>query len=317
MSRRGRGSRWVRVGRWAFLALIGAVWARTLWRQGPYVRAYEWQVSWPWLAVALGLLLAQMGTLGVAWGRLLHAVGWTTPVSVAASVWLRAQIARYLPGGLWDVAGRAVLGRAWAVPPRATSAAAVLEVAFQVLAAGLFLVVTLVFAPVPAVTRYVPWLLAGMGVLAGTVLSPLFPRGVNAVLRRWNRPPLAVDLSPRVGLQLLALYVLAHACQGAGFGLFVRGLTPVPISLLPLLAAAYVAAWLVGYVVILAPTGIGVREAALVVLVQAYVAAPVALAAALGYRVWLTLRDALAALGGLGLAWWATQRYSTVLREDG
>ena len=113
-------------------------------------------------------------------------------------------------------------------------------------------------------------------------------------------------------------YTTLFRSLGLGFALFVRGLAPVPWSLFPLLAAAYVGAWLIGYLAVLVPTGIGVREGMLVLLLGGQLAFGVATAAALGYRLWLGLRDLLAAGLGvwLGRGTAADWRAARLLKED-
>lgn len=83
--------------------------------------------------------------------------------------------------------------------------------------------------------------------------------------------------------------------------MFVNGLTPVDWSTAGLLASAFVGAWLIGYLAVFVPTGIGVREGALALLLGGVLPATVTAAAALGYRVLIALRDLVAALGGVAM----------------
>jgi hypothetical protein len=86
------------------------------------------------------------------------------------------------------------------------------------------------------------------------------------------------------------------------FVLFLGGLTPIAWEQAPLLASAYVGAWLIGYLTLLAPTGIGVREGVLVFLVGNEIGFAAATVAALGYRILIALRDLVVALIGARMA---------------
>ncbi len=283
------------------LLIIAWLWVRALRSQWQHITTYPWSLAWGELALALLALLLQMVVLATAWWMALARMGGRVPWHQGAGLWLRAQIARYIPGGVWDVAGRMVLGRGLNIPTRAIPASASLEIVLQVLSAALFLLFTLVVFPSPQVRGYLPLILAAIAALCVLLIPPVFTRAVNTALRLVRRQPLPIRLGFRDLARLLALYVLAHGLQGVGFLLFARGLTALPWQDAPLLISSYVGAWLVGYVAVFAPTGIGVREGALVLLLGDRVAFPAAAGAALGYRVWLSLRDVLAALLGWAL----------------
>ncbi len=296
-------SRLYRALRWGALALVFILWAHALWTQRDAFYQYTWQVQWPPLLLAQGALLLQMLSLATAWWYLLVLLGGSVPWRVGASMWLRAQLARYVPGGVWDVAGRAWIGREMGLPGHLVPAGAVLEMSFQVLSAAFFLLSVLFLLPQNPWRPFVPLIGAGMLLIGAFLWPPLFRRALLWAARRLHRPIAVPPPLPFSGLlRVLGLYLLAHALQGVGFVLFLRGISPVPTPHVPLLVGAYVAAWLVGYVAVFTPTGIGVREGALVLLLRGVLSMPVVTAAALGYRVWLSLRDGLAAGVGILLA---------------
>jgi hypothetical protein len=139
-----------------------------------------------------------------------------------------------------------------------------------------------------------------LGLLIG-LTPPVFSRLVNVGLRVLRRPPLSLQLTYGDMLVLFLARILAHGLMGLGVVLFARGVAPIPWDLAPLLITGYVAAWLIGYLAIPVPTGIGVREGILVLLLGGQVSFAVASGIALGYRAWIALRDLLAALGGFWL----------------
>ncbi|NPA91089.1 MAG: hypothetical protein GXO55_06540 [Chloroflexi bacterium] len=288
-----------RVIQWILLALIGAFWAHTLWSQRDALAHYPWHMGWPYLAGAAGLLMGQMLLLATGWWRILHLLGVPLSWRTGSGMWLRAQIARYLPGGFWDILGRGWLGREVQVPLYAISSGALLEILLQLLAAAGFLLIA-----VHATLRgYVPFLVAGMGLLLVLLWPPVFQRILLWSARLLRRPPPShISLSPRALFGLFLLYVAAHLCQGLGFVLFTRGIGGDKGVASVWLLVSYIGAWLVGYVAVFAPTGIGVREAALLLFLKGRLPISLVTAAALGYRVWLTLRDLGALLVGM-LLW--------------
>src|SRR5690606_36966716 len=68
-----------------------------------------------------------------------------------------------------------------------------------------------------------------------------------------------------------------------------------------LAAGAFALAWLVGFLVVVAPAGLGAREAALVVILASVATQPQALAVALLSRFAMTIADAVGLLAGFAM----------------
>jgi hypothetical protein len=278
--------------------LILAFWADLLIRNWDQIATYPWRLSWPALLSSMAVLLLQIVLVGTIWWRALATVGKTLPWRQGLAVWLQAQIARYVPGGVWDVAGRLVLGQQAGVGKRVLSASVGLEMGLQVLSASVFLAVALLLRAEAKTMIYLPFVV--LVVLGSAILlSPrVFTALVNWGLRLLRRPPLPMQIAYLDVMVLFLARLLAHALKGFGFFLFARGLADIPWSQAPLMASAYVGAWLIGYLVVFVPTGIGVREGALVLLLGTQAPVAAVTAAALGYRVWIAVRDLLGALLG-------------------
>jgi uncharacterized membrane protein YbhN (UPF0104 family) len=82
--------------------------------------------------------------------------------------------------------------------------------------------------------------------------------------------------------------------------LLLRELTPDPDATYLLATGAFALAWLVGFLVVIAPAGAGAREAALVVLLGSVATGPQALSLALVSRFLMTAADAIGF--GVGVA---------------
>lgn len=300
---RSRGRAWLQA---LVIAIILAFWARVIANNWQQLLAYPWDLSWGWWIAALLLLLAQVFLLATIWWRVLKLVGVLTAWRLAAALWLQTQIARYIPGGIWDMSGRLLLGQQVGIGKRASSASMAMEMALQILSASLFLLFALYLQFRAETAFYLPLAIAVALVSLVVISPPVFTFGVNTLLRLLRRQPLVMHLTYVDVLALFAARLLAHGLLGVGFVFFVQGLTPVPWSQAPLLAAAYVGAWLIGYLALFVPTGIGVREGVLVLLIGDVVGVEVAIAAALGYRLCIAVRDLIAAgLGGwLGRGGW-------------
>jgi hypothetical protein len=284
------------------VVILLVFWAQALARNWDELAGYPWRVGWTWLLSSQALLLIQSLLLATLWWWGIELAGTSSTWRTGTSIWLTTQIARYLPGGVWDIAGRLVMGYQQGLSVRGMSASVALEMALQVLSASLFLLLVPLLRGTAAATTYLPLVVVvALGSLI-LVMPPVFSRIVNLGLRLMRRAPLEFRMTYRDTLMLLGARGLAHLLLGLGFVLFAHGVAAITWDQVPSLVAAYVGAWLVGYLAVFVPMGIGVREGVLVLLLQGMFPFGVISGIALAYRAWLLVRDLLALLLGLWLA---------------
>ena len=229
--------------------------------------------------------------------------GATVGLPAALRVFAAANLARYIPGGVWQFASLAAMSASNGLSILAVVSAAVFQ---QIVLASVGLVLGLAFAPVarlgPSWSLPLPALLSVVLVaIAGLIaLLPTATRAIDGWLSR--RRNMALSL-PRVRRRDVATYVglttLGWIGYALAFVLFTHGvLDPVPLDPL-LLAASFILSYVSGILAVFAPGGLVVREAALVALLAPGLGGEQALALALASRLWLTLVDA--ALSGFML----------------
>lgn len=190
-------------------------------------------------------------------------VGWKWAVKAYGL----SQLAKYVPGNIFHLAGRQALGMAAGLPAGALARSAVCELGLIAVAGALFgvLAVPLVWKTVPPTGAV--FLFIAVSVALFTVLWNLLSRSV-AVALLWQMVFLALS-----GL------------------VFVGGLSVVvpetaAVSALPALCGAYIVAWLAGLITPGAPAGVGVREMLLLFLLNGQLApADLLLAVVLGRGV--------------------------------
>ncbi len=233
------------------------------------------------------------------WGKIVQELGGIDPGALAsARIVLTANLGRYVPGKLWQVAGLAVLSRRAGVPATLGMASAVLVQLLGLLATGIL--------GFPLVASWIgregeTWmppslaLLALAVLLAAVSLPSLLTLGLRLSARFTSSLPEAL---PPLGRSFGARWLLAHlvlwVVYGAAFLLFVRGLGLEAgfFEVVPSFAAAY----LLGYLALFAPAGIGVREGFLIAFLRPEFGAA-AVGVALLARVWMTVVELVPAFG--------------------
>ncbi len=203
------------------------------------------------LAIAYGLANS---FLALAWRNLLTGLGTVASRRWAIRVYGLSQVAKYLPGNVFHLAGRQALGMAAGVPGWSLAKSTAWELGLIAATGALFglLALPLVVPEVSVSASVVLWLL-----FAGSLASLLRHLGGSA-------------LTSAFGLQLSFLVV-----SGLVFVVLVRlvaGDSEMWTSLAPAVAGAYVVAWLAGLVTPGAPAGVGVRELVLLLLLSGVLA---------------------------------------------
>ena len=240
----------------------------------------------------------------LAWSLLMRLGSGQITHRSAVAVWLRANIAKYLPGNLFHLVGRQVLGCQHGLSHRAQGLAVLGEMALLAAAAGL--VLPLRWLPPDVEGAAIVGLLVAL-TLVGTIAVTRRVVARRVVARR------AVDRHDPVchdpGMRARAISVLGALAVDAlfllGCGLLLAllvarletsGAVGRDSASLGLVIGAYGLAWLAGTVTPGAPGGLGVREAVLVLQLGDALTVPVATVAALSLRLVTTLGDGIAAV---------------------
>ncbi|MBN8726559.1 MAG: flippase-like domain-containing protein [Xanthomonadales bacterium] len=245
----------------------------------------------PWIiggsvAAAACAYAGALCVLAYAWWRLLAGLSASVPAPAATmATWAASQYGRYIPGNVAHLALRHAWSRRHAIPHTVLGMAALIE-ACLLLFVGL--VIALVGAgetgPFGADARALLALLVA-GLLAG--LGGLHVLRRRGGVRKWVPPP----TPPGMLAVAIACYVAFFAITATVlYGL--AALLGASISWADLLVAG-TASWAAGFVVIGAPAGIGVREAAFVALTGGMIGEERALLLIALYRVVTFLGDTL------------------------
>ncbi len=283
------------------VAILGAIlffWGQAVLGNWAQVSQVAWQGNVPMLLASAALALLHLPATALIWREAMRFIGLETPARWAVKAYLVAQLARYVPGGIWDVAGRLYLSSDRGLPKGPVSVTILVEMVLGVVTGATIFLASLLFwdRPLPPEAFYISavFVLAGLVVLHPAILRPVLSVAAR-LLRRESAP---LPLSYGQVLLLAGYHVLARLVIGVSFFCFAAALTPLDWSLLPALTGIFVAAWVMGFVVVFAPQGLGVREGVMVLLLSFYMPVAAASVIAVAFRVWLSLRDlAMAAVG--------------------
>ncbi|MEQ4302785.1 lysylphosphatidylglycerol synthase domain-containing protein [Plantactinospora sp. B6F1] len=281
--------------------LIGVVgWSVA--RRWDEVPAVLGELSVPGVLLA-GLAAVAGGLCGcLAWRAILADFGADLSLRCAARIFFVGQLAKYLPGKVWPILVQARLGRAYGVPGRASAAASLLA---MLVTLGTGLLLTALALPVlgrRAVADYW-WILLALPPALLLLWPALVNRILAVLLRLARREPMPRPLSLRGIGGAVGWSLATWLGYGTHLWLLLADVGAGGPDLLFGAIGAFAGSWSVGFLLAVAPAGVGPREVALPLLLGPTVAGSAALVATVLSRLLLTLVDLLLPAVAISLRW--------------
>ncbi len=289
---------------WLLAAAVVVIVGRSMWRDLLALRSHPLTRPPRWRLVILSgaVFLSGHAVLVQTWRSMLGCWDAHLRFLQAARVWSVSNLARYLPGKIWNIGAMGAMSRELGVSPVAASGSAILSTFVNLLAGFVVAVISgrALLEQTSQGRSAIAMLVVALAALA-LLLAPLVMPRIAPLLGRLVRRPVQASLPARAVVYAMIGNVIAWLLYGAAFQLFVQGLLGPTTGGYAEYLAAYTISYLVGYLALFAPAGIGFREGAMVtVLTYAGLAtSPQAALVALTSRVWLTLLEVVP-----GFAFW-------------
>ena len=301
-----------------FVVLAFVLLGFVLQRQWDVLRTHPWQIRPRWL-LASALMIGGGWLVEIRmWQRLLFLFAGHLDYAAALRIWFPSAIVRYIPGNVWQPLSLTVLGQQRGVRPEATIASLSLFFVIHLLAVGPIAAAYLATWGRTSAFAYwlggfSPWwaVVVGVPVVAMVVWPDALVAGANRLLSKAGRPPLVVALTAAQLLATLGLSFVAWACFAGGFAALAAAVMPRlssgMLTVLPHLVAAYPIAFFVGFVSLLTPSGLLVRDGMLFLLLAPVIGKENSLIVSIAMRVWEIALDALATVAAIGIPGVATR----------
>jgi uncharacterized membrane protein YbhN (UPF0104 family) len=259
-----------------------------------------------YLALSLGVVAVYYLVFILGWIRMLDAWEIHIPYRVGLQAEMVSMLAKYLPGGVWTPAARALALRRYAgVTDTPTVLASILvEAALSAISGVIVFVLSLAWVR-DVKAPLLP--LVGFAVLLAALLHPrIFRPLFNKVLKPFgahNLEPLPFPLT----LGLLLFYCGTWVISGFAVYFMLRSVgAEVGLATIPFLGGVSAVGAIVAVLAVFAPSGIGAREASMYGLLLAVTTSGAALGVTLINRLAITLVELV--LFAVGVAAWRLGR---------
>lgn len=253
--------------------------------------------GWLYLAIALGVTLIAHVWSGWVWGWILRELNQPVNDLWAIAVYLRTNIAKYLPGNIWHFYGRTQAATTAGISLGAATLSVLLEPLLMAAAA-------LLIALVGNRSANWGWQILSLFVVLASVHPRMLNLGIQLLSRLKGKATKSAANSSsltisRYPLRPLLGEMVFVGIRGLGFLFTFLAISPLISSQIPPLFSAFALAWLLGLVVPGAPGGIGVFEATAIALLGQQFSPGLILSVVALYRLISILAESI----GAGLAY--------------
>jgi glycosyltransferase 2 family protein len=261
-----------------------------------------------WLILVAATVITLLAHIwaGWIWTWVLKELNQSVSAIEFIQVYLKTNIAKYLPGNVWHYYGRIMAAKNANVPTNIATLSVLLE-PLLMLAAALIIIVLFGSELVVNNLKFNLIILQFLSLII--VLGILHPRFLNPAIKlldKWKNKKSNGEnqlinsfIIKRYPVKPLLGELVFLGLRCAGFILTMLALTSVNWAQIPLLVGVFSCAWVLGLVVPGAPGGLGVFETTAMLLLQYHFPAALVISAIALYR----LISILAETTGAALAW--------------
>jgi uncharacterized membrane protein YbhN (UPF0104 family) len=215
-----------------------------------------------WLLPAFVILPIFYMLSAFSWDLILRFLGYRIGFGRAQVAWGQPLLARYVPGSVLYVLGRILLSERAGVPRRIAVASIAYEQAISATSAIAVAAYFLISHP-DLQGEPLRWAVLLLIPVAIVLLHPrVFGPLANRLLAAFGREPLPAVISLSGVIALLLFYALNWGVVAVGIFCVARSVSPIPFSDIPVVGSAQAVGYVAALITLVAPAGLGIRDAA-------------------------------------------------------
>lgn len=253
--------------------------------------------DWRFIALSGVVVLATYALLIEVWRRILAEWHATISFADAARIQCVSKLGLYVPGRVWQMVAMGRMAQAVNVAPAAAAGSAILSTVVNI-AMGFAVAVFTGWNALDTLSRGHAALgvVLAVAIVGGVLLLPFMIPALVSVVNRVTRRNFELDNLPRRAVYIAIVgNVVVWIMYGWSFQLLVHGVLGETRGSLADYVAAYALSYVIGYLVLVVPGGVGTRELVQTTALTAMGLADVKQAAVIAVtsRLWLTVLELL------------------------
>lgn len=260
-----------------FVSAIFAFIFITIYKNWQAIIYYPWKFSFQNLLVLLIFLIPVYLVNGMSWYLVNKSLGSNLSYFKCLKILLLGNFGRFIPGGIWQYAGRIFLAKKEGVESKLTTNAIFMETFFT-LSLGILISFWSGFFEKLQIKNF--WIAFILIISLGSIM--IFIARNRQFKIRFN--PSWVPL-------ILLSFSMQFIVDGAILFFLSKNATYIPLESFPLFIGIFAISWIFGFVTIFAPSGLGVQEVTMAALLSNYMPFAVASVVAISFRLSLLLAE--------------------------
>jgi uncharacterized membrane protein YbhN (UPF0104 family) len=263
------------------------------------------------IALSGAFVLAGLAAQMLSWRSLFAGSDVSVPpIRIAGRIYYLGQLGKYVPGSVWAVVAQAELGKDHRVPRARSATVALAALVVLVVVGGAVSAAGLAAGSAGSLRTYW-WALVSVPVGIVLLSPPVFNRLIAIAFRLARRAGPAPAISGTAVLRSSGWALVMWLAFGAHAWFLATGLGARGAADAATVTGAFALAWVVGFLVVIAPAGAGPREAALVLALAPVMGTADAFVLALISRLLMVVGDVVTAATFARVRPAATQPMST------
>lgn len=264
--------------------------------------SYSFKFSLLDLTLILILMLLIYPLNAFSWYLVIKSLNVKLKYLTSLKIWIFSNIGRFIPGVIWQYLGRVYLASLEGVAKTEANASLILEALFGLLAGVIILITSTLFnANIKIIdSKFLLLLLVLLVVILillsnQNILSLLLNKlsKVTKKLEALGKIHFSVRWIPLILTSFFAQFII----DGTILFLLSKDVASLSINQLPLFIGFFTASWMIGYLTIIAPAGLGVQEVSIAALLSLFMPFPVASLIAILFRVVLLIAELITFIG--------------------
>lgn len=267
---------------------------KALFNSWDQISKYSFKINYPLMSISVIIVCLAYFSAAFGWICTIKKLKQKLSLKNGLLIFFKAQISKYIPGTIWSYIGRIYMAKKQKIPKTITFISLILEAVFLVSTSAMMsFLVLLPYLGQRVFSHYLVYF-----IIATIPILSLHPRVLNFLIYIISKVLKKRKTDIRIRyydlLEIFGIYVLRGIFLGVGFIAFSNAIYPISFVNWPLLFGISILSWLAGYLFVIAPGGMGVKEAVIAFLLKPVMPTGIAIIIALGSRIWLILGETTA-----------------------
>ena len=274
-----------------FIVLIFWFLGRNIWTNIEEIRSFSWSLTLQdVLFISLCFIVVYLVNI-LSWQALLKSLGVNLSFRKNIRIWLFSNATRLLPGGVWQYPSKLVMLEKEGVKRNSALIAVIMETLFTLSFGSITVFATLPFWAIPERFSYLNnflWFFLAAPVLAIILLHPKLVKAMVSYLAKLSKRKIeftGIRFSKKNLTLASLLFLFRFVVFGIAFFALFGVVYPLNPTLFPILLGTLSLSWIIGFLAVFAPAGLGVTELTLALLLSSYLPIGVSSFMAIFFRV--------------------------------